>query len=125
MNEIVEQFLSLPLVIYCLVIWALVWVQRRGVEVGIPSIKTKKFWTEFLVPLGPLGTGALLAAALPMYPFPEMFVAHWTGRAAVGLACGLVSGLVFRIVKKALVEKLGQLATKFATKKEDAADSSE
>lgn len=105
MPDILDQFLTMPMIAFCLVIWALVFIQRKGLETAFPGIKEKAFWKEFLVPVGPLGTGAILAAVLSMYPFPEMFVGHWTGRAILGVICGMGSGLVHRVAKKMVFEK--------------------
>lgn len=106
MNETLEQFLTMPMIVYCLVIWCLVWAQRKGIEMAFPKLKNAKVWRELLVPVAPLGVGALLAIPLSMYPFPESFANHWTGRAAVGLVCGLGSGVVYRLAKKWILDKL-------------------
>lgn len=102
-----EQLLSLSTLVFCLAIFALVWVQRKGVETFLPKFATTKAWKEFFMPVGPLGTGALLAALVQTYPYPEMFLnTTWYDRAIFGIACGLLSGLVYRIVKKNVVEKI-------------------
>ena len=116
MHDLVEQVLSVPMVVFALVIWALVWIQRRGLETFIPSIKNKKWWNDFLIPLGPLGTGAILASILTMYPFPELLAGHWTGRAALGLVCGLGSGLVYRLYKKMLAGTVSTMLAGLASK---------
>lgn len=106
--DVLEQFLTMPMVLFCLVIWVLVWVQRKAVELAFPHAKEHKFWREFLLPLGPSATGAIFAAFMKMYPFPEIFAGSLSGRVFCGVVCGMGSGLVYRIYKQFLANKLGK-----------------
>ena len=65
------------------------------------------FWQKFLVPIGPLGTGALLTL-IPQLPIPEMFAEGMLNRMVFGVALGLISTLVYRLVKKNILDKLGK-----------------
>lgn len=109
--ELLSQLLSTTNLVLCLAVVALVWVQRKGFELLIKKAFKKDLskydiWTEFLVPLAPLGTGALLTL-IPQLPVMAMFAEGLLNRMVFGLGLGLVSGLVFRLIKKNVVEKVG------------------
>ena len=108
---VLEQILTLSNLILCLGIVALVWIQRRGAEVMAhklgKDLKNSEIWTKFLVPIGPLGTGALLTL-IPQLPIPEMFAEGMLNRMVFGVALGLISTLVYRLVKKNILDKLGK-----------------
>lgn len=110
--DVLSQLLSVSNIVLCLAIVALVWVQRKGAEVLAKrafkkDLKSSTLWTEFFMPVGPLGTGALLTL-IPQLPIPEMFDGGVGAKMVFGLGIGLVSGLVFRLVKKNILEKLGK-----------------
>ncbi len=114
---VVEQLLTMYNLIFCLAVVAIVWIQRKGVEITVKTIagwdgkswnlKDSKVWTEFLVPLGPLGAGALLTL-IPQMAIPEMFATGMLNRMVFGLGMGLLSGLVYRLLKKNLLDKMGK-----------------
>lgn len=113
MNDIIEQFLSLPTVVLCLVIFCLVWVQRKGMELLVPAFTNKKskwskVYREFLCPLGPIGSGAVIGIFVKAYPYPEVFAESWQSRMFFATVCGLFSGLVYKIAKKTFMDKFGQ-----------------
>jgi hypothetical protein len=68
--------------------------------------KLHKWWTEFIVPIAPLGTGALIML-IPQLPVPEMFADSMISRMFFGIFLGLLSGLVYRLVRKNIMQKLG------------------
>jgi NhaP-type Na+/H+ or K+/H+ antiporter len=109
--EILNQIVTLPMLFFCLVIWFLVQIQRKVVETLFPKLRNKKIWRGLLLPLGPPGTGALLAALLVKYPFPEMLNDTWISRAIVGVACGIASGYVYKIIKEFWKDKLKKIQT--------------
>ena len=107
-----EQFLTLPILIFCLVIWFLVLVQRRLVEYVVQAIwkkdiKQSRFWRDLLLPIGPSGTGAILAGLISDFPFPEILGTSLTGRIFIGVVCGLLSGTAYQILKKFILDKTG------------------
>lgn len=106
MDSILTQFLTMPMLIFCLVVAVLVWTQRRCLELAWPKIKENKIWRELFLPIGPPGTGAILGGLIVNYPFPETLTSLF-GRIFCGVVCGLASGTVYRILKKFLNEKLG------------------
>lgn len=107
--NIFDQFLTLPMLIFCLVIFVLVWFQRRFLELAWPKIKDNVFWRELFLPIGPPGTGAILGALICDYPFPDI-LNNLTGRIFCGIVCGLASAKAYRIMKMFLAEKTGQNA---------------
>lgn len=110
--DVFTQLFSLENVVLCLVVVALVWAQRKLAELSIPALtrdgtKAHKWWSEFFVPLSPLGTGALITL-VPQLPIPEMFAESSVSRMIFGIFLGLISGLMFRLVKKNFLAKIGQ-----------------
>jgi hypothetical protein len=110
--DVLAQLLSLSNIVLCLAIVALVWAQRKGVEVLVSKtfkkdLKKSKVWTEFFVPIGPLGTGMLLML-VPQIPIPEMFTGGTLVKMVFGLGLGLLSGLVYRLAKKNILDKMGK-----------------
>lgn len=104
--EILEQFLTFQMLVLCLLIFGLVWMQRKIFELSFPQLKLSTWWKEFWVPAGPLGTGILLGIFAAPYPWPEAFAGSWISRAAIGIVCGLLSGFVYKLIWKNLVEKI-------------------
>jgi VIT1/CCC1 family predicted Fe2+/Mn2+ transporter len=109
--DVLTQLLSLENIVLCLAVVALVWAQRKLAELLIPSLtkegtRAEKWWSEFLVPIGPIGTGALLML-IPYLPAPEMFSSSLVSRGIFGIFLGLISGLVYRLVKKNFLNKIG------------------
>lgn len=105
--NIFDQFLTLPIVIFCLVICFLVWLQKTGLEMAFPKLKNMKIWNDFLVHIGPCGTGGIIAASVKAYPFPAILDTNWFNRACVGIVCGVFSAYVWRMAKSFLVQKAG------------------
>src|SRR5574343_247857 len=104
--DVLEQFFSLPILVLCLVIWVLVFIQRKIVEIVLVKYKDSKIWRELLLPIGPPMTGGILAAVLKSFPFPEVLNYAPSGRIFCGIVCGLASGLIYRIIKQFLSAKL-------------------
>lgn len=102
-----DQFLTIQMLIFCLVVFVLVWAQRKIIELTWPKIKEKIIWREFFLPIGPPATGAALGALISTYPFPDVFN-NLTGRIFCGIVCGLASAKAYRIMKAFFVEKTGQ-----------------
>ena len=110
--DFLTDFLSLSTVVFCLAIFALVWIQRRGVEVIYPKIKDQtsklgKIWEGFIIHVLPLLTGGLLGGFISTYPYPDIFISA-SSRAFFGIVCGLVSGFAYRLLKQLIASKLDQ-----------------
>lgn len=108
--DILEQFLNMAMIIFSLVIWVLVFIQRKFVEYALSklgkSIKEAKLWRELLLPIGPMVTGAIVAFFATSYPYPEMFTGSTSGRIFFGIVCGLMSGFIYRLYKQFFGAKL-------------------
>lgn len=110
--DVLAQLLSVSNIVLCLAIVALVWMQRKGAEVLAlrffkKDLKQYKLWTELLVPVAPLGVGALLML-IPEMPVPEMFAGGMLVKMVFGVGLGLISGLVYRLIKKNILDKMGK-----------------
>jgi len=111
--EVLTQLLSVSNIILCLAIVALVWVQRKLIEIITKkafkkNIKESSLWKEFFMPIGPIVTGALITL-IPQLPVPDMFNGGITVRMVFGIGIGLISGLVYRLAKKNILDKMGQV----------------
>ena len=104
MDNVLEQLFSMSTIILCLMIWILTWLQRKVVEYFWKKASDNKFWREILLPLGPVGTGGILGALVPQYPWPEDFKSLGA-RVIFGAVCGLGSAHVYRILNKFIAKK--------------------
>ena len=110
--DALNQLLSISNIMLCLAIVAIVWMQRKGAEIFTKKVFKKELnsytiWSEFLMPVGPIVTGALITL-IPQLPVPEMFAGGIGSRMVFGIGLGLISGLVYRLVKKNVLDKLGK-----------------
>jgi uncharacterized membrane protein len=107
--DLIEQ--SLSIIVFCLAIFAITWVIRKGLELIFPKLlekdtKLKKVWEEYILRLIPIIFGGVLGGLITSYPYPETFE---TGVARVffGIFCGLISTLVYRLIKRNILNKIG------------------
>lgn len=105
----IEQ--SWYVVVFCLAIFAIVFMLRKILEFFAPSLlssgtKFGKFYTEVLLPILPVFLGGLSGGIFSSYPYPEMFTS-FIAHVFFGLFCGLISGLVYRVIKAGLLKKIG------------------
>lgn len=108
--DFVADFFSLSTLVFMMVVFSAVFIQRKLVEAILPSLKEKdsrwnKLWTDFFVPVGPIATGGIIGWLVDNYPYPTMFAGP-TAQIFYGIVCGLFSGLAYRLVKKNILEKL-------------------
>lgn len=109
-----------PTIVFCVVVWAMVMLQRRFLEtVVFPIIKKKTgkdinkslFYQEVSLPSGPIGTSVILALLLPGYPLPAIaagaILGINVGRVFIGIFLGLFCGFIYRMVKKYFFVKVG------------------
>jgi hypothetical protein len=98
MDSMFNQLFALPNLIFCLMVTILVWIQRKVIATAWKGAETNKLYREILLPLGPIGTGAILAACVKSYPYPESF--HSFGpRVIYGSVIGLVSAHGYKMLK--------------------------
>lgn len=107
MTDIFTDLFSFDMVAFCLAIFALVWIFRKGVELTFPKIINIIYWRELIIPSAPLILGGVGAALLSKYPYPETFGASAGSRAVFGICAGFISGWVYQIIKKIFLDKLG------------------
>lgn len=116
MDQTLDILLStLPIIVFCVVVWALVVMQRRIFEGWLfvafrlkykVDVAKNLFYNEVLLPCAPIGTSVLLAVLVPSYPL-FVVMPGVVGRIFVGIFLGLFCGLVYRMVKKYLLTKIG------------------
>lgn len=103
-------------VLFTLTIAGLTFIVRTIVEYflskeSVPMNKTSKIWTELLLPVGPVITGALLGFMFSQYPYPEG-ISSASARTFFGLVAGLFSGLAYKIIKGMLNKKVEEISSK-------------
>lgn len=106
MDNIMSQLFTLPNLILCIVIWILVWVERRVVEQLWKGATKNKLWYGLALPLSPIAVGAAIGAAVSEYPYPDMFKTFWARIFFVSV-CGLVSAHAYKILKKFVQKESG------------------
>lgn len=99
MEQIILSVFTAPVLIFCVMVYFVTKVVRKAFELRFENIKDNKYWRELFLPLGPIGTGMILAAVFYGYPFPEAFSESFLTRGVLGVVCGGASGLVYRIFK--------------------------
>jgi hypothetical protein len=100
-----EVFANWQTLLLCLGIFLGTYGIRRVVETAWSGSKTNKWWTEVLLPMGPIGTGAILGYFAKSYPWPMPVADNLWAKVFYGASCGLASGWVynrFRSVLKAM-----------------------
>jgi hypothetical protein len=94
MDALEKVFFSVPTLLLCIGIFLMTYVVRTIVETAQPGIKTNKWWREVALPLGPIGTGVILAFVAHSYAWPDVVADPWS-RLFYGGACGVASGWVY------------------------------
>ncbi len=104
MDDILGQLITVPNLVFCIMIALIVEGKNRLISHLWPAAKTNKLYQDLGLPVAPLVIGAIMAAVINSYPYPEMFSAFWP-RVFLGSVFGLASAHVYRIVKKFIVKK--------------------
>src|SRR3954466_2095734 len=101
MDKAFDVFVSWQLVALSLAIWMLVFAIRRVVETVRPGMKTNIYWAEIFLPLGPIGTGLIIALVAKKFPWPAALGNPPAASARMMFAaiCGLFSGFVYNRFK--------------------------
>jgi hypothetical protein len=102
--DILEQILNLSNVVFCLVVVILVFIQNKVVSMYFKKAASSRVYKEILLPLGPIGTGGIMAALMETYTWPTEFQAFWP-RICFGMALGLLSAHLYKIVKGFITKK--------------------
>lgn len=104
MDQIFLELFTLSNFVFCVFVWILVWLQRKLVERFWKNAKNNTYWRELLLPLGPIGTGGILAL-ITSYPFPEIFVTT-SSKMIFGAVLGLTSAHVYKMFKGLFNKKI-------------------
>jgi len=104
MGDILGQLITVPNLVFCIMIALIVEGKNRLISYFWAGAKTNKLYQDLGLPLAPLVIGALLAALVKSYPYPEAFSAFGP-RLILGSIFGLVSAHIYRIGKKFIVKK--------------------
>lgn len=118
MDQILNNFLSVQTVIFCLIAYIITQIIRTLIEkIGNKvnlyiSNKVTKYiyetWRETFLPLIPLFIGGILAYKLDSYPFPVPFNTSISARIFYGIICGGASGFVYRFIRFYIKRYLAQ-----------------
>lgn len=104
----VGELFTLANLVFCVFVWIVVWIQRKILELSFKNIKENKYWRALFLPLGPIGTGAILSAIFSTYPFPEMFSSH-SSRIIFGSVLGMFSAHTYKIIKELFDNQLKRM----------------
>lgn len=97
MDEVFNALVGyLPSIVFCVLVYAAVLLQRKVIEKAWPKIKENWVWREIALPAGPYGTGFLLAALIRDWPFPEAFQGSFWLHVSFGVFLGAISGFVYK-----------------------------
>lgn len=97
MNALQSLF-SWQFLLFSLGIFVPVWVIRTIVEYFYPNAVGSKLWEKLILPLMPIGVGAIISYFATSYPYPDNLVSV-SARLMVGSVAGLLSGLIYQVVK--------------------------
>jgi len=92
-----EVFVNWQTALFCLGIYFATYIVRTVVQALIPKVKVKgampyHLWNELFLPLGPYGTGILIALVAKKFPWPMPIADVWSAKVMYGLVCGGASG---------------------------------
>lgn len=103
MENLIQELITLPNIAFCLMVWVIVWFQRKVLHMVWKKVEESKVYRELFLPMGPLGTGGILAALIADYPYPADVQGFWS-RVAFGVVAGLASAHVYKMAKPFLPE---------------------
>lgn len=110
--EIFDKFLTLPVLIFCIIVYLSTLFLRRVIELADPKVKNWSWWNVVILPFGPVGVGMIEALLISSYPFPLTLTVHgWSGRMFQGIICGCFAAGGYKIVKGVITQKLGSSAS--------------
>lgn len=105
MSNVLEQLLTVPNFIFCIIIAVIIEAKNRIISYYFPKTDDNKLYQELILPLAPILVGGVLAGLVKTYPYPEMFTASSGARVLFGCVAGLASAHIYRIAKNFLVKK--------------------
>lgn len=92
-----EVFVNWQTAMFCLGIYFTTYIMRTIVESVFKKVKEKgttahQLWNEAFLPLGPFGTGILIALLAKKFPWPMPIADVLSAKIMYGLICGGGSG---------------------------------
>jgi hypothetical protein len=95
-----EIFINWQTFVFCLGIYFATQIVRTLVEAFVPNVKVKgtktyHAWNEAFLPLGPFGTGMLIALLAKKFPWPMPIADAMSAKLMYGLICGGASGFMY------------------------------
>lgn len=126
MENVISSFLTLPTIIFMVIIYLAVLVFRKGVEFSGRKIayvfpdKYEPWWTmvwrEYVLLAAPSIFGGLIAFLFTGYPFPEVFNSNIWARISFGIVAGLCTNNAYTFfnfhIKKFLPKKVKEVTDK-------------
>jgi hypothetical protein len=102
--DILDQILNLSNAVFCFVVVILVFIQHKVISIYFKKITSSRVYKEILLPLGPIGTGGIMAALMKNYTWPTDFQTFWP-RVCFGMTLGLLSAHLYKIVNGYIKKK--------------------
>lgn len=100
-----EIFANWQTVVFCLGVYLLTYFIRTCVEAPakhnpkMASLVASWVWQELWLPLGPIGTGLVLALLSKKFPWPMPLAESMSAKAMYGAICGLACGWMYARVR--------------------------
>lgn len=99
-----EIFVNWQTAVMCLGIFFITKIVRTFVEVAVPQVKAPSsklyhLWNELFLPLGPFGTGILIALLAKKFPWPMPVAGAVSAKILYGMICGGMSGWFYGRVR--------------------------
>lgn len=95
-----------PLLVFCLGIFFITFVIRRGVESFRPSVLLWAPWKKFFVRTMPPVLGGVAASLMYKYPFLDT-LPSWGSRCIYGMVAGGLSSFMYAVVKAVVKARYG------------------
>lgn len=102
------QLLSLPFLIFSLLVGGVIFVFRTIVEFFWKTAVNNRAWEDLILPILPIFVGGILAYFAKMYPYGTEF-ASISGRVAFGSVAGGLSTILYRMMKSLIKQKIASL----------------
>jgi hypothetical protein len=107
MDTGLSALFSWQFLLFALGIAVLVWFVRTILEYYSPSILSKKFYNDLVLPLSPTVLGGVVALFATKYAYPDG-LSSTIGRFFFGVVAGTLSSTVYRVVKAMAKQKIDQ-----------------
>jgi len=75
--DILDQILNLSNAVFCFVVVVLVFIQNKVISLYFKKMAKSRVYKEILLPLGPIGSGGIMAALMKNYTWPTYIKTFW------------------------------------------------